>query len=520
MCAPQVELLVQSRNVRERLDGDEPLQAIPDRPSQEALLSQQEDMLQEMQTSQDRGRGQSTQPHELPVSTGLAQSSSQEDSLESNKHAEQRSLDASPGSTRDHGDVATDKLDSSYGIAVSQVAAVSLPNTAATMRQQSGHGQHHSQATQLRSESRQLDPAAPAQQLSSTTVSVQQHEHETQDAAAMAAAAVAPCINTGASGVLAMNESDDLEFELAQQMEEAAKTARSTQQAQQAAHAQQGAGSMSRGSTASAPMQTEQPAPQKDSGKLAVQPTTHMASAAEPNSHQADSAAVNEPIAAEPNEPLAAAHSANAHLTAFQDNDMEIDDDLAQLLDAATALRPAGPPDTALAGPGPASTSSSHHNSRSNSPCSRPNSPATFQQALPACNTQLPGQAGRPPDAPTQANEVLPRTRSQLSSVAAQARDYDDEMQAPEPAGPADLTNQKVGMLPTVYLPAQNMAHNSNHVGIQSCSSHVLVAMSIIHTPFLNYPVCSRTYLCPQSAWWRSKDAMWAVSPELTPTLH
>lgn len=443
----KVELLVQSRNVRERLDGDEPLQAIPDRPSQETLLSQQEDMLQEMQTSQGTGQGQSTQPHELPVPPGPVQSCSEEDSIESNKNTQKRSSGASPGSSRDHGAVATDKMDSSHGTAVSQEAAVSLPSTAATMRQYSDHAQHLSQAVQLPDVSRQADTAAPAQQLSA----VQQQDQESQDAAA---AATASCLIPGASGVLAIDDSDDLEFELAQQMEDAAKTARSTQHAQQAAH---DAGSKSKGKTPSAPMQTEQPTPQQDSDKLAVQPTTHMASTAELNSHQADTAAVNEPIAAIANEPLAAAHTGHACFTAisssnaFQDNDMEIDDDLAQLLDAATALRPAGPPDTALAGPGPASTSSSRHNSRSNSPRSRPNSPATSHQAIPTCNTQSLGQAGRPLGAPTQANEGLPKGRTQLGSITAGAREYNDAGLAPEPAGPADLTDQKVCIPSNIY---------------------------------------------------------------------
>ena len=452
-CTAQVELLVQSRNVRERLDGDEPLQNIPERPSQEALLSQQEDMLQEMQTRPDRMQSQPTQLQKLPASSDHAESISQENSHDSSENKEQqRSQSASPGSPTDHRDGATDNMESDH---VSHEAAAVLPAAATVVEQQSGHRQHPLQAVNPCDESRQPDLAllaAPTRQLSADA-SGQEQEHVTQ------VAADAP-VGTGASGVLAIDDSDDLEFELAQQMEDAAKAASKTQHDQQVAHAQLDAGSKSQAGSVPALMQTERPAPQQAGHQPVVQPRTHLASAAEPQSQPAGPAEGKESAAAVAAQRGSGQFSTFNSSMAFQDNDMEIDDDLAQLLDAATALRPAGPPNSALAGPGPASTSSSHPNSRSNSLRSHPNSagshpglsgtcpnsPATFHQAAPIYDAHLPQQADRPLDAPIQPIKGLPKGRQQPGSITAPARESEDGMLALEPAGPADLVDQNVSM--------------------------------------------------------------------------
>ena len=449
---------MQSRNVRERLDGDKPLQDIPERPSQEALLSQQEDMLQEMQTSQDRVQGQATQPHKLPIRPDPTGSSSQKNSSEScENRTEQRSQCASHGFPNDHGDVAADKVGSKYSKPIRQDKTDSLRQFAASIEQRSEHRQHPSQAVKPPDESRQADPAllaAPEQQASAAEC-VQEQEHATQ---VSVHAPAAPCLGPGASGVLAIDDSDDLEFELAQQMEDAAKAATSTQHAEQAAHAQLDAGSKSQGVSSPAVMQTEQSVPQQASQKPVIQLTIPMASAAEPNSHQAGTADGKEPA------PVAVAAQQGSgqfntfnSLNAFQDNDMEIDDDLAQLLDAATAPRPAGPPDTAMAGPGPASTSSSH----ANTPCSLPNSAgshpgllgsrpyasAILHQAEPIHNAHLPQQAHMPLDPLSQAHEVVPKGRHQLHNITSPARESEGGMLALEPAGPADLADQTVSIL-------------------------------------------------------------------------
>ena len=475
--------------MRERLDGDEPLQDIPERPSQEVLLSQQEDMPQEMQTSPDRVQGQPTQLQKLPVSSDLAESISQENSHDSCQNKkQQRSQRASPGSPSDYGDGATDNMESNHVRAASHDTAAVLPTAATVVRQQSEHRQHLSQAVQLPHDSQQLDPAllaAPARQLSAD-VSVQVQEHATQvtvDPAA--AAAAASCLGTGASGVLAIDDCDDLEFELAQQMEDAATAARNTQHAQQAAHAQLDAGSKSQRGSVPAFMQTEQPAPQQAAHQPVVQPATNVASAAEANSQQAGPAGGKEPAAAQQGSgQFNAFNSSNA----FQDNDMEIDDDLAQLLDAATALRPAGPPNTALAGPGPASTSSSRPNSRSSSPRSRPNSAgfhpglsgscpnsrATFHQAVPIHDAHLPQQAGRPLDAPIEAIKGLPKGRHQLGGITSPARESEDGMLALEPAGPADLVDQNVSM-PCHNTSREVMLYQAGHPRIQCCICQFMV---------------------------------------------
>lgn len=460
ICAAQVELLVQSRNVRERLDGDQPLQDIPERPSQEALLSQQEHMLQEVQTSQGRLQGQPSQAHTLPVPSDPTARSSQGKLHEPcGNRTKARSQRASPASPSDHADGARDKVDSNCNKDASQDSAMSLPQAAAMIEQPSQQRQHLSQAAQPQNKPMQAGPpvlAAPEQQLSAA-VSAQELEQATQGAVG-ASAAAAPCLGTGASGVLTIDDSDDLEYELAQQVEDAAKAARSTQHAQQAAHAQLDAGSKSGGFSPPALMQIEQPALLQANHKPAVQPTTNKAGVADPNSHQTGPAEGKSAAAA-----VAAQQGSGQFNTfngscAFQHSDMEIDDDLAQLLDAATALRPAGPPSTALAGPGPASTSSSRLNSSSNSPRSlpnsagsrpglsgsRPKSPATLHQAVPTHGTHLPQQ--RPLDPPIQAMEVLPEGRHQPGGITSPVRESEDGMLALEPAGPADLVDLNVSV--------------------------------------------------------------------------
>ena len=453
---------MQSRNVRERLDGDEPLQDIPERPSQEALLSQHEDMLQEMQTSQDRQQGQPTGPHKLPFPPETLKPSRQKSSHETCENKTKLSRhSASPGSLNGHGSLATDKLDSKYRQAASQDAAESPCQIPASVEQRSEHKQHLSQAAKPPNESRQADPAllAASEQQPSTAVSVQEQEHATTVAvhAPAATAAAAACLGMGALGVLAIDDSDDLEFELAQQMEDAANAAKSSQHAQQAAHAQLHPGSKSQGVRPPGVMQTEQSVPHQATQKPDTL-TIHMASSAEPDCHQAGPAGGKEPAAAAAVAPQQGRGQFNTFNSsnAFQDNDMEIDDDLAQLLDAASALRPAGQPDTALAGTGPASTSSS----RSNQSCSclrsagshpglsgsRPNPPATFHQAVPTHDAHLPQQADRPLDPPIKANEILSKSKHQLGGITSPARESDDGVLALEPAGPADLADQSVSI--------------------------------------------------------------------------
>lgn len=456
---------MQSRNVRERLDGDEPLQDIPECPSQEALLSQHEDMLQEMQTSQDRQQGQPTEPHKLPVPPETLKPSSQERSHETCENKTNLSSgSASPGSPSGHGSLATDKLDSKYRQAASQDAAESPSQIPASVEQRSEHGQHLSQAAKPPNESRQADPAllAASEQQLSTAVCVQEQEHATTVAvhAPAATAAAAACLGMGASGVLAIDDSDDLEFELAQQMEDAANAAKSSQHAQPAAHAQLHPGSKSQGVQPPGVMQTEQSVPHQATQKPDTQLTIPMASSAEPDCHQAGPAGGKESAAAAadavaPQQGRGQFNTFNSS-NAFQDNDMEIDDDLAQLLDAASALRPAGQPDTALAGPGPASTSFS----RSNLSCSclrsagshpglsgsRPNPPATFHQAVPTHDAHLPQQADGPLDPPIQANQILPKSRHQPGGITSPARESEDGVLALEPAGPADLAEQSVSI--------------------------------------------------------------------------
>lgn len=448
--AAQVELLVQSRNVRERLDGEEPLQDIPERPSQEALLSQQENMLQEVQASQTRTQDQLPQPEKVAA---LAASSSQHNSAGFGGNAQNCCSCVAPGLPTGHRDVGKNDMESSLVTAVNQGPTGVLPTEITYIEQR----QPLSQTVQPSETPRQEEPAlhvAPDVQ-GSAAVSVQENEREPVmvDAAA-AAGAAASCLGKGASGVLVIDDSDDLDFELAQQMEDAARAAKATQHAQQPVHAQHDADSPPNGGSSSAPVQTDRPLTQAV-GEPAVQTATHTSGTANlqlgtAGNAQAAAAVGSQEGIAQPSMPI----SSNA----FQDNDMVIDDDLAQLLDAATALRPAGPPDSALAGPGPASTSASQCNSRKSSPHPRPSSagsgprlsasrsasPTLLHQAPHLHDSNPPEQADTAPGVPDSANQAVPPGGSQSPSITAAAREADGDMLALEPAGPADLVDHQV----------------------------------------------------------------------------
>lgn len=451
----QVELLVQSRNVRERLDGEEPLQDIPERPSQEALLSQQADMLQEVQTSQNRMQGQSPQSQKGPA---LAATSSQQNPAGLCDNTQKCCPSTASGLASDHSGGDIDDLESSLVNAVNHGSTGVLPRAVSHDEQR----QRHSQAVQLSETPRPGDPAlhaAPdrlAADLGTSATDLQTSAalplQEKEDEPAVVDAA-ASCVGKGASGVLLIDDSDDLDFELAQQIEDAVRAAKDTQHAQQAVHAQRDADSQVKGGSSSGTMQTDQ-TPTQRIDQHALRITLHPTGAAK---HEVGAAGDAQAAAAVTSQQGNAQPSTFIGSSAFQDNDMVIDDDLAQLLDAASALRPAGPPDTALAGPGPASTFSSQCNSSKASsgprptsaispplPASRSSSPSLLHQAAPMRGTNPPGQADRAPAVPASAAQAPPTGGHQLSDMAYPTREADGDMLAPEPAGPADLAENHV----------------------------------------------------------------------------
>lgn len=452
----QVELLVQSRNVRERLDGEEPLQDIPERPSQEALLSQQADMLQEVQTSHNRMQGQSSQSQKGPT---LKATSSQQNSAGVCGDTQKCCPSAATALASHHNSGNKDDLESSLVNSENHSSTGVLPQAVSHNEKR----QHHSQAVQLCKTPRPGDPtlhAAPGQLAA---------DLQTSAADLQAASAVplqekedeptvidpsASCVGLGASGVLLIDDSDDLDFELAQQIEDAARAAKDTQHAQQAVHAQRDADSQAKGDSSSDTMQTDQ-TPSQGTDQHALPVTMHTTGATK---HEMGAAGVAQAAAAVSSQQGNAQPSTFIGSSAFQDNDMVIDNDLAQLLDAATALRPAGPPDTTLAGPGPASTYSSQCDPSKTSPRPRPtsaiprplsasrlSSPAPLHQAATMRGTYPPEQADRAPAVPTASVAQAPLTGGhQLSGITSPAREADGDTLAPEPAGPADLAENHV----------------------------------------------------------------------------
>ena len=443
-------------------------------------------MLQELQTSQNRMQGQLPQSQEVAA---RAASSSQQNPPGFGDTTQKCCPNVASGSTSDRDNGDKDDTESSLVKAGNQGFTEVLV-TADPHEQR----QHQSQAVHLSETSMQENPtlhAAPGQQASAADpctsaadlhtsaadlctsaadpqtsaadpqtsaadlqipAAVPVQEKEGEPAVVDAAAAAASCLGKGASGVLLIDDCDDLDFELAQQMEDAARAAKDTQHAQQAVHAQHDADSQPKGGPSSAAIQNDQP-PTQAMDQTAMQTTLYMTGATkQPVCPAGDAQAADATASQQPT----AQPSTFIGTSVFQDNDMVIDDDLAQLLDAASALRPAGPPDTALAGPGPASSCFSQCDSSKTSPRPRPtseprplpasrsSSPALLHQAAHTQGNNPLKQADRAPGVTTSVNQALRTGGHQLSDITSPAREADGDMLAMEPAGPADLTENHV----------------------------------------------------------------------------
>lgn len=438
----QVELLVQSRNVREKLDSKEDLQAIPERPSQEALLSQQEGMLQEIQNSQDRMQGQHSQARQSPSASDHAGTHQK---ISQNHRA--LTTAASPRSSPEsRASRESEQVASKQDIAAMQESPEAATEAIAATEQEPSKQKDADRPPLLVGIEQQstVPPLATVLQHETSVHLSQQMSQSHMDADA----AAAPQLGNHASGMLAVDDFDHLDFEVAQQMEDAARAAKGTQQMQQAqsaVHAQHEDkdGQQQSGSTSVIP-QADDPNVQQTALKPAVQEGLNV---------QVDCPAAGESDNALP--------STSRGPDAFQDSDTVIDDDLAQLLDAATALRPTGPPDTALAGPGPASTFSSQPRSHPTSPHSRPGSadshprlprsrsktPPPDHQANVMCDASLTEQANQAANAArpsVHTADGAANARQAFFDVSMPARQDDQGALAPEPAGPAGLDDQPV----------------------------------------------------------------------------
>ena len=470
----QVEVMIKSRNVRERLGSDQALQGLPAQPSQDALLSQQAATL-----------------HEMP--------NSPEEAAKANAAAEPQSAEAADGAVtemlceRDASQEAAKHQLAPAGPQESDMGADSeqqtsqLDQPAVDMQCSQDLAESASKATGMSSDalnSNEQCPTAVTQAASSQRLGSQQaasascdddqqralHKAGQEQAgpfAALTGPVAATCHVNSSSGVLAQDFLDDLDPDTAEQLAEVERAAQLTVVMQ---HAQQA--------------QRHQP-PQQETVL-----TTDATDASAPNigaDLPQQNAAASLRIAQQQSMPESAQqkpagkaqHAATQHSVfdfddSFPDS-LEFVDQVAQLMDSAAAPRPAGLPHAAQAGPGPESASSSQAGSR-------PNSAGCRQTRPPSCFSRITLESS--PDA-SSADAKAPSALQQKSTgvysqeacamaahegvavmhvgepTSTTVTRYGEGVLAMEPAGPAEHAPQVV-RLPPCCTEMQRQVGSSN----------------------------------------------------------
>ena len=430
--------------MREKLDGDNSLGAIPEHISEESpspqaegilqeiqssadkmqahhnqqasLVAQREHTLQEIQNSPDRLQANHSQHGKLPSQPDSAAAS------QSTGHASQKhSASAAPASS-DHSPspVAQRDISSEPQRVTKEAAEVDTDTTGQPL----GNLQRGSQAPAPQNKTDRQNPAKePATSPFSLRGTGKQLSQQAPALGVAVDAASAPQPDAHASGMLATDDNHDWDFELAQHMEDAARVASDTQHVQ---HAQQGTHTHQGDANG-----------QTQPGSISIEPQTDLLAASDDSTK---SVTARQPGAAAslPGNPQSNIGTTDA----FQSTDLEMDDELARLLDAASAQRLAGLPDTAPAGPGPSSSCSSCPSSRSNSPRSRSNYVPPCPFARPKSASPF-SQARHSRGAANQGQV----TNGHGCASNAPARGADDGAMALEPAGPADEEHQAVRSL-------------------------------------------------------------------------
>ena len=343
--------MVRSRNVKEKIDGDQPLE---EDTSQEALLAQQEKRLHEIQNSQEASR------HQLAPAGPQAEANDKPLDMEGCEL--EHSCDTQPAET--------DSVPSTLDEQQSQLPPECQDQQCAARKTAFSEqilSQHAVLADQSNSNRQAADLGQDLSEADCSRLgSIAHAQIDTQSAAAM------DWVNS-TSGVLAQDFLDELDPETAEQLAEVERAAQPTQRVQHAQQAQHSCVEPSpqvisaQGkptaettlpyvalpeplvtSTPTTTQQGEQPASARPQDAAQPRPTTKFVKAAEVAQRGSTQ------------------HSVFDFHDPFSDA-CELDDDLAQLLDSAAAPRPAGPPHPALAGPGPDSAPSSQAGPQPNS---------------------------------------------------------------------------------------------------------------------------------------------------------
>ena len=476
-------MLVQSRNVRERLGSDQALQNIPDAPSQEALLSQQEQMLHEIQNSQEAAR------HRLAPS-GPQEANETDGPVQGSEHSQGKmptdmacSPDALPLANAD----------------VKDVVAEGLRPPEHGLRSNAGPQQTEVQAEC--GEDLSSQQTATAQAVSNQKQRCDLHVNEsssnhTKSSAHLqchAGSTAAMDYVNSSSGVLAQDFLDELDPKTTEQLaevERAAQLTLMTQRTQQAQHAQRSQQAQHAQHATSGQAQQ----PQKSQHDIALLGGNAVAAdlgqavaevvlpyiaeskrlpaltAAALQGKGQDAVALQRSTQhqgrmkqAHPGPNPGAQHGTQHSVLDFDDSfpdSCDFDDALAQLLDSAAAPRPGGSPHVATAGPRPDSCSSSpggprstSAGSRSNSAGSRPNSvssgqtPETSPNAnggdVRACSLPKGNRAYSQTALAMATNRQGVMHEAQLTSCT---RRDDEGVLALEPAGPVEQEPEMVSL--------------------------------------------------------------------------
>ena len=457
--AAQIEVMVQSRNVRERLAGDE-VQDLPSQPSQEPLLSQQAEMLHDTQNPQEA----------VDCNTAVAEP---EAALDCNKAVHCTRALAEP----EEADTADESLpevqcerQTDEEAAMHQLAPAGpqepdpadvqgsgqdqrAPPTAARTDESLSHGSSPTDPQpgspmpcRLLGDEAERDLHHTSQQAAPAPTCNKQQQGVTDDPPAGVTAST--CRVSTDSGVLAEDALDVLDSVTAGQLAQVEAAAQLTAVAQHAQHtlrqqqAQQGLTISSKATGLIAPV--VRPSAAQDAvlqqGIAAVQQHTQKQST---HGHE-------EPRPALTAQCATTQHSVFDFDDSFPDS-MDFNDELAQLMDSAQAPRPAGLPHPALAGPGPHSASSLVAVSRSASAASRQHCPShSVSNQTPESCSDGPSRGVKPPLASLQQSKACSQEAAVMAAVQGDVvvsgnghtrpdtSRRSEGVLAPEPAGPVE----------------------------------------------------------------------------------
>ncbi|DBA90758.1 TPA: DNA replication endonuclease-helicase Dna2, variant 2 [Trebouxia sp. C0004] len=453
----KVEVMIKSRNVRERLGSDQALQGLPAQSCQDAVLSQQAAMLHEMQNSQEEAANQNgtlaePQSAEADDEAATEMLCERHTSQEAAKHQlapagpQESDMDANFEQQKPQLDKSADDMQGSAVQDLAESAGKATGMSADTLNSNEQCPTFVAQAASSQRLGSQRAASASCddnQQRAPLEAGHEQAESATATQA-HAGTVAATCRVNSSVGVLAQDFLDDLDPDTTEQLAEVERTAQLTVVTQHAQQAQR------------------HQLPQQET----VLPTDaadisapHIgAELPQQNSAASQRVAQQQSMPESAQQKLAgkAQHTATQHSVfdfddSFPDS-LEFVDQVAQLMDSAAAPRPAGLPSAALAGCGPDSASSSQAGSRPNSAGSR--------------QTRLSGNTpGSSPDA-SSADAKAPSAVQQKSTgvysqeafamavhqgvammhdgehISTRAKRYGEGVLAMEPAGPAEHASQ------------------------------------------------------------------------------